>query len=83
VDAVFVSGQLSAPNRPKIGLNVGVTRLAIDATNMTAQYNDGTSVVNATVTAKAGAAPHCRGRTSKSTAISHFRAIPRPRCPMA
>ncbi|MBK4737872.1 hypothetical protein [Noviherbaspirillum pedocola] len=70
VDAAFVSGQLSVPNRPKIGLNVGVTRLAIDATNMTAQYNDGTSVVNATVTARAGAAPLVKVQSSSGVAFS-------------
>lgn len=53
-DAVALTGLLSVPNRPRIGLSVGVTRVAVDAANVTAQYKDGTSVVNASVTARSG-----------------------------
>lgn len=57
-DAVAVTGSLSVPNRPQIGINVGVSRVAFDGADLNVQYRDGTSVVNASVSAVAGnAAP--------------------------
>lgn len=53
-DTVAVTGLLSVPNRPRIGINIGVTHLAPAAANVSVQYRDGTSVVNASVTAVPG-----------------------------
>ena len=53
-DAVALTGLLSVPKRPQIGINFGVTRVRVDAADVSLQYKDGTSVVNASVTAKAG-----------------------------
>jgi len=56
-DAVQLSGTLSVPSRPDLTLTVGATRTGKDAADISAQYRDGTTVINASVTAKAGAKP--------------------------
>jgi hypothetical protein len=53
-DTVEIGGTLSVPNRPALSLTLGATRTGPDATDISAQYRDGTSVINASVTAKAG-----------------------------
>jgi hypothetical protein len=53
-DTVELGGALSIPNRPKLSLTVGVTRTGPDSADISAQYRDGTSVVNASVSAKVG-----------------------------
>ncbi|MET0980680.1 MAG: hypothetical protein ABWY02_01145 [Telluria sp.] len=53
-DTVEIAGALAIPNRPKLSLVVGATRIGPDAANISAQYRDGTSVINASVTAKVG-----------------------------
>lgn len=55
-DAVQLSGSLSVPNRPTLSLTVGATRTGKEAVDISAQYGDGTSVINASVSAKAGQA---------------------------
>jgi hypothetical protein len=53
-DTVEIGGALSVPNRPKLSLTVGATRTGLDAGNVRAQYSDGTSVINASMTGKVG-----------------------------
>lgn len=53
-DTVDLGGTLSLPNRPVLGLTLGATRTGLDTTNVSAQYRDGTSVINASVSSKAG-----------------------------
>jgi hypothetical protein len=55
-DALQLSGTLSVASRPDLTLSVGATRTGKDATDISAQYRDGTAVVNASVSAKAGQA---------------------------
>jgi hypothetical protein len=40
-------------NRPALGLTLGATRTGPERTNISAQYRDGSSVINASVTATA------------------------------
>lgn len=53
-DTVEIGGSLSVPNRPVLSLTLGATRTGIDSANITAQYRDDTSVINASVSAKLG-----------------------------
>jgi hypothetical protein len=53
-DTVEFNGTLSVPNRPVLGLTLGATRTGLDTANISAQYRDGASVINASVSAKAG-----------------------------
>lgn len=53
-DVVEIGGVLTVPNRPQLGLTVGATRTGPDSVDISAQYRDGTSVINASVTTKAG-----------------------------
>lgn len=53
-DTVGIGGALSLPNRPTLSLTLGATRTGLDAADISAQYRDGTSVINASVTARAG-----------------------------
>lgn len=53
-DTLEIAGALSVPNRPQLTLTIGATRTSASAADITAQYRDGTSVINASVTAKAG-----------------------------
>lgn len=53
-DTVEIGGTLSVPNRPTLGLTLGVTRTGLDSADISAQYRDGTSVINASVTARLG-----------------------------
>jgi hypothetical protein len=53
-DTVELGGWLSVPQRPALSLSLGATRTAPGAASITAQYRDGTSVINASVTARAG-----------------------------
>lgn len=53
-DTMEIRGALTLPNRPRLSLVLGATRTGVDTANVNAQYRDGTSVINASVTAKAG-----------------------------
>lgn len=53
-DTVEIGGTLSVPSRPALVLTLGATRTGPDSTNVSAQYRDGSSVINASVTARAG-----------------------------
>jgi hypothetical protein len=53
-DTLEIGGTLSVPNRPVLSLMLGATRTARDAADISAQYRDGNSVINASVTAKPG-----------------------------
>jgi hypothetical protein len=53
-DTVEMGGRLSVPQRPALGLSLGATRTGPGAASITAQYRDGTSVINASVTARSG-----------------------------
>jgi hypothetical protein len=53
-DTIQISGALLVPNRPTLYLSLGATRVGLDAADVSAQYRDGTSVINASVTAKRG-----------------------------
>ncbi|MEN3274238.1 MAG: hypothetical protein V7631_28 [Massilia sp.] len=53
-DTVGIGGALSLPNRPTLSLTLGATRSGLNAADISAQYRDGTSVINASVTARAG-----------------------------
>jgi hypothetical protein len=53
-DTVELSGALAVPNRPNLSLTVGATRTGPTTTDISAQYRDGTSVINASVTTRAG-----------------------------
>lgn len=53
-DTVEMGGWLSVPQRPVLSLSLGATRTAPGAASISAQYRDGTSVINASVTARAG-----------------------------
>lgn len=53
-DTVEIGGSLSIPNRPKLSLTVGVTRTGPDTADISVQYRDGTSVINASVSTKVG-----------------------------
>lgn len=49
-EVVAVSGKITVPNRPALTLSVSATRKAIGTVDLIGQYNDGTVVINATVT---------------------------------
>lgn len=49
-EVVSVSGKITIPNRPALTLSVSATRKAIDTVDVIGQYNDGTTVINASVT---------------------------------
>jgi hypothetical protein len=53
-DTVEMGGWLSVPQRPALSLSLGATRTGPGAASITAQYRDGTSVINASVTARSG-----------------------------
>jgi hypothetical protein len=53
-DTVEIGGSLSVPNRPLLSLALGATRTGMKSANISAQYRDDTSVINASVTAKVG-----------------------------
>jgi hypothetical protein len=53
-DTVSIGGALSVPNRPTLGLTLGATRTGLSAADISAQYRDGTSVINVSVSAKVG-----------------------------
>jgi hypothetical protein len=53
-DTVEMGGWLSVPQRPALSLSLGATRTGPGAASISAQYRDGTSVINASVTARAG-----------------------------
>jgi hypothetical protein len=53
-DTIDLGGALSVPNRPTLSLTLGATRTGKDTGNISAQYRDGSSVINASVTGKAG-----------------------------
>jgi hypothetical protein len=53
-DTVELGGTLAVPGRPALSLLIGATRTALDAADVSAQYRDGTVVINASVTARAG-----------------------------
>jgi len=53
-DTLEIGGSLAVPNRPTLSLTVGASRTGPDTTDISAQYRDGTSVINASVTTKAG-----------------------------
>jgi hypothetical protein len=53
-DTIDLGGALSVPNRPALSLTLGATRTGKDTGNISAQYRDGSSVINASVTGKAG-----------------------------
>lgn len=53
-DTIEIGGALSVPDRPVLSLMLGATRTGIDAGALSAQYRDGSSVINASVSAKAG-----------------------------
>ena len=53
-DTLEIGGSLAVPNRPALSLTFGATRTGPDTADISAQYRDGTSVINASVTAKAG-----------------------------
>ena len=53
-DTLEIGGTLAVPKRPTLSLTVGATRTGPDTTDISAQYRDGTSVINASVTTKAG-----------------------------
>jgi hypothetical protein len=53
-DVVSISGSLTVPNRPVLSLTVGATRTGLNSTDVSAQYRDGSSVINASVSAKIG-----------------------------
>lgn len=53
-DTLEIGGALSVPNRPALGLTLGATRTGPLTTDISAQYRDGTSVINASVSTKAG-----------------------------
>ena len=52
-DTFEIAGSLTVANRPALGLTLGATRTGPDSANISAQYRDGTSVINASVTATA------------------------------
>lgn len=49
-EVVSMSGKITIPNRPALTLSVSATRKAIDTVDVIGQYNDGTTVINASVT---------------------------------
>jgi hypothetical protein len=53
-DTIDIGGALSVPNRPVLSLTLGATRTGLDAGAISAQYRDGSSVINASVSARAG-----------------------------
>jgi hypothetical protein len=53
-DTVAIGGTLSVPNRPALSLTLGAARTGPNATDLSAQYRDGSSVINVSVTARAG-----------------------------
>jgi hypothetical protein len=53
-DTLEIGGALTVPNRPTLSLTLGATSTAQDAANISAQYRDGNSVINASVTARPG-----------------------------
>ncbi len=53
-DTLEIGGTLAVPKRPTLSLTIGATRTGPDTTDISAQYRDGTSVINASVTTKAG-----------------------------
>jgi hypothetical protein len=53
-DTLEIGGALSVPNRPTLSLMIGATRTGLRSADISAQYRDGTSVINASVTAKLG-----------------------------
>lgn len=53
-DTVEIGGALSLPNRPTLSLTLGAARTGLDAGSINAQYRDGSSVINASVTTRAG-----------------------------
>jgi hypothetical protein len=53
-DTVEIGGSLSVPNRPLLSLALGATRTGMKSANISAQYRDDTSVINASVTGKPG-----------------------------
>ncbi|QOL51056.1 hypothetical protein [Massilia litorea] len=53
-DTIEIGGALSVPARPTLSLTVGATRSAPNTTDISAQYRDGSSVINASVTARTG-----------------------------
>ncbi|MCC2959849.1 hypothetical protein LK540_05335 [Massilia sp. IC2-278] len=54
LDIMEIRGVLTLPNRPRFGLVLGATRTGADSANINAQYRDGTSVINAKVSARVG-----------------------------
>jgi hypothetical protein len=68
-DIVEIGGALSVPNRPTLSLAVGASRTGMDAANISAQYRDGTSVINASVTAKLGE-PHPLVKVSSADGVA-------------
>jgi hypothetical protein len=55
-DTVEIGGSLSVPARPTLSLTLGATRTGPNATDISAQYRDGSAIINASVTARAGEA---------------------------
>lgn len=53
-DSIQVAGTLSVPKRPALSLSIGATRVGLDAADISAQYSDGSSIINASMTATAG-----------------------------
>jgi hypothetical protein len=53
-DMVNIGGTLSVPNRPRLSLTLSATRTGKDSADISAQYRNGTSVINASVTARGG-----------------------------
>jgi hypothetical protein len=53
-DTIEIGGSLSVPARPTLSLTLGATRTGPKATDLSAQYRDGSAIVNASVTARPG-----------------------------
>lgn len=68
-DTVDLGGSLSLPNRPTLSLTLGATRTGKDTADLSAQYRDGSAVVNASVTARAGE-PHPLVKVSSADGVA-------------
>jgi hypothetical protein len=55
-DTIEIGGSLSVPARPTLSLTLGATRTGPNAADISAQYRDGSAIINASVTARAGEA---------------------------
>jgi hypothetical protein len=55
-DSLDLGGVLSVPARPTLSLTLGATRTGLNVADISAQYRDGSAIINASVSARAGEA---------------------------